>query len=130
MERGPRRHGEPVDRWARDPARGLDAEKKSLAAAERDEQARTAYRERVATRAMQDFVVVDECGSNINLTPIYARAPRGMRAYGQVPRNTEKNTTLIASLTTCTGYRLHPQPYSVDFHAEPHPSIYSSLTVP
>ncbi len=48
---------------------------------------------------MQDFVVVDECGSNINLTPIYARAPRGMRAYGQVPRNTEKNTTLIASLT-------------------------------
>ncbi len=48
---------------------------------------------------MQDFVVVDECGSNSNLTPIYARAPRGMRAYGQVPRNTEKNTTLIASLT-------------------------------
>ncbi len=49
---------------------------------------------------MQDFVVVDECGSNINLTPIYARAPRGLRAYGQVPRNTEKNTTLIASMTT------------------------------
>ncbi len=71
-----------------------------MAAAERDEQARTAYRERVATRAMQDFVVVDECGSNINLTPIYARAPRGLRAYGQVPRNTEKNTTLIASMTT------------------------------
>ena len=71
-----------------------------MAAAERDEQARTAYRERVAARAVPDFVVVDECGSNINLTPIYARAPRGMRAYGQVPRNTEKNTTLIASMTT------------------------------
>ena len=95
---GPRR--EPVDRRARDPAVGLDPKKKSLAAAERDEQARTAYRERVAARAVQDFVVVDECGSNINLTPIYARAPSGLSAYGQVPRNTEKNTTLIASMTT------------------------------
>ncbi|MDP9314900.1 MAG: IS630 family transposase [Chloroflexota bacterium] len=71
-----------------------------MAAAERDEQVRPAYRERVAARAVQDFVVVDECGSTINLTPLYARAPRGLRAYGQVPRNTENNTTLIASLTT------------------------------
>ena len=89
-----------MDCRARDPALGMDAEKKSLAAAERNEQARTAYRERVAARAVPDCVVVDECGSNINRTPIYARAPRGMRAYGQVPRNTEKNTTLIASMTT------------------------------
>lgn len=48
---------------------------------------------------MSDFVVVDETGSNINLTPRYARAPRGTRAAGQVPRNTDKNTTLIAALT-------------------------------
>ena len=46
------------------------------------------------------YVIVDECGSNINLTPIYARAPKGQRAIGRVPRNTEKNTTLIASMTT------------------------------
>lgn len=45
-------------------------------------------------------MVVDECGSNINLTPIYARAPKGVRATGHIPRNTEKNTTLIASMTT------------------------------
>lgn len=45
-------------------------------------------------------MVVDECGSNINLTPRYARAPNGERAYGSVPRNTAKNTTLIASMTT------------------------------
>jgi transposase len=44
-------------------------------------------------------VIVDESGTNLNLTPLYARAPRGERAYGQVPRNTPKNTTLIASLT-------------------------------
>jgi transposase len=45
------------------------------------------------------FVIVDESGTNLNLTPRYARAPRGARAYGQIPRNTPKNTTLIASLT-------------------------------
>src|SRR5215203_5895436 len=30
---------------------------------------------------------------------LYARAPRGKRAYGKVPRNRGKNTTLIASIT-------------------------------
>jgi transposase len=44
-------------------------------------------------------VIVDECGSNLNLTPLYARAPRQERAYGHIPRNTPPNTTLIASLT-------------------------------
>ncbi len=43
--------------------------------------------------------MIDECGSNLNLTPRYARAPRGQRAIGYVPRNTPPNTTLIASLT-------------------------------
>jgi transposase len=45
------------------------------------------------------MVFVDECGSNIALTPIYARAPKGERAQGRVPRNRGKNTTLIASLS-------------------------------
>jgi transposase len=45
-------------------------------------------------------VIVDECGSTINLTPRYARAPQGLRAYGSIPRNTKKNTTLLASMTT------------------------------
>jgi transposase len=45
------------------------------------------------------LVFVDECGSNIALTPIYARAPKGERATGRVPRNRGKNTTLIASLS-------------------------------
>ena len=47
-----------------------------------------------------DFVIVDECGSNINLTPTYARAPRAQRAHGAVPRTTQANTTLIASMST------------------------------
>jgi transposase len=45
------------------------------------------------------LIFVDECGSNIALTPIYARAPKGQRAYGSIPRNRGKNTTLIASLS-------------------------------
>jgi len=44
-------------------------------------------------------VIVDECGSNLNLTPLYARARRHERAYGHIPRNTPPNTTLIASMT-------------------------------
>jgi len=44
-------------------------------------------------------VFVDECGSTIALTRLYARAPRGQRAYGAVPRNWGKNITLIAGLT-------------------------------
>ena len=44
-------------------------------------------------------MIVDECGSNLNLTPLYARAPRGQRAIGRVPRHTPPNTTLIAALT-------------------------------
>jgi transposase len=45
------------------------------------------------------LVVVDECGSNIALTPLYARAPKGRRAHGRVPRNRGKNTTLLACLS-------------------------------
>ena len=33
------------------------------------------------------------------MTRLYARAPRGQRAYGKVPRNRGKNTTLIAAIT-------------------------------
>jgi transposase len=47
----------------------------------------------------QHLVVVDESGSNIALTPLYARAPQGQRAHGSVPRNRGKNTTLLASLS-------------------------------
>src|SRR5438105_2053517 len=45
------------------------------------------------------LVIVDETGSNIGLTPLYAWAPKGQRAIGSVPRNYGKNTTLLASLS-------------------------------
>jgi transposase len=45
------------------------------------------------------LVFVDECSTNIALTPRYARAPKGERAYGKAPRNWGRNVTLISSIT-------------------------------
>lgn len=42
---------------------------------------------------------MDECGTNIALAPLYARAPKGERAFGKAPRNWGKNVTLIAALS-------------------------------
>jgi hypothetical protein len=69
-----------------------------LGASERNEEARAAWREQLKQLDAKQLVVIDECGSNIGLTPLYARAPKGARAYGSVPRNRGENTTLIAAL--------------------------------
>jgi len=70
-----------------------------VVASERNEEERAAWREQARQLDREQFVVVDECGSTIALTPLYARAPKGKRAVGAVPRNYGKNTTVIASLT-------------------------------
>ena len=44
------------------------------------------------------FVFVDECGTHTSMTRLRARAPRGERAHGRVPRNRGRNTTLLASM--------------------------------
>jgi transposase len=45
------------------------------------------------------LVFVDETGSHIAMTPLYVYAPRGQRAYGNVPRNYGAIMTLIASMS-------------------------------
>ena len=45
------------------------------------------------------LVFVDESGFHTSMTRLRARAPKGERAYGKVPRTRGKNTTLIASIT-------------------------------
>ena len=60
---------------------------------------RQAWRDAVAPLDPADLVFVDECGSNIALTPQYAWAPRGARATGTVPHHRGQNLTLIAALT-------------------------------
>lgn len=71
-----------------------------MGASERDEGQRAHYREQVGQIQADKLVFVDECGSNLALAPVYARAPLGERAYGLAPRNYGKNLTLIASMST------------------------------
>jgi transposase len=80
-------------------ALGWTRKKKTLVASEQDEAERAAWREHAKALPPQDLVIVDETGSRINLTPLYAYAPKGARAIGKVPRNYGANLTLIASLS-------------------------------
>ena len=48
---------------------------------------------------MRRLVFVDESGLHIAMDCLKARAPRGQRAYGKVPTNRGKNTTLLASMS-------------------------------
>jgi transposase len=77
----------------------MAAQKKSLIASERDEADRAAWRHEVAALDPARFVFIDESGTNIAMTRRYARAPRGERASGRVPRNHGPNVTLFAALT-------------------------------
>ena len=77
----------------------MDTEKKVLQASERKEEERRQWREQTQELDARKFVFLDESGSNIALTRLYARAPKGKRAHGSLPRNRGKNMTLIASLS-------------------------------
>ena len=70
-----------------------------MAASERDEQERAAWRAAVAQFDPQQLVFVDESGTHTSLTRLYGGAPHNQRATGAVPRNHGKNTTLVAALT-------------------------------
>ena len=42
---------------------------------------------------------VDEMGTNVSLSPLYAWSRKGERAFGSAPQNWGKNVTLLASIT-------------------------------
>jgi transposase len=78
----------------------MAAQKKSKIAQERDEEARGLWRWLASRFDARRLVFVDESGFNTSMMRLRARAPRGKkRAYGKVPRNRGKNTTLIAAIT-------------------------------
>jgi transposase len=92
--------GEPRDDESDDhPAGRMDPEKKSRRASERDEAKRAAWREQTRDVDPARFVWVDETGSDLGMTRPYSRAPRGQRAYGDVPGRRGRNRTLITALT-------------------------------
>jgi transposase len=90
---------QPRDDVTRPAAGRLAAQKKSLIAAERDEAARVAWRDEAAGLNPADLIFVDETSTHTAMTRPRARAPRGARAVGRVPRNHGPNVTLLAALT-------------------------------
>jgi transposase len=75
------------------------AQKKSPIASERDEGTRALWRWLVSRFDVRRLVFVDESGTHISMDRLRSRAPRGLRAYGRVPKNRGKNLTLIASMS-------------------------------
>ena len=46
---------------------------------------------------------IDEAGTHTSMTRSHARAPKGRRAFGKVPRNRGRNLTLLAALSPQKG---------------------------
>lgn len=46
----------------------------------------------------EDLVFIDESGANLALTRLYARSPKGKRAFGSVPKNWGENVTILGAL--------------------------------
>ena len=71
-----------------------------MGALERDEFLRAAWRVMVAEQVeTEQLVFVDEMGTNTSLSPVYAWAKKGQRAYWSVPRNRGANTTVLSSMS-------------------------------
>ena len=71
-----------------------------MGALEQDEFLRAAWRVMVAEQVeAKRLVFVDEMGTNTSLSPSYAWAKKGQRAYCSVPRNRGPNTTVLSSMT-------------------------------
>src|SRR5262249_54564348 len=75
-----------------------DREKKTLGARERDEGQRLVFADTVKTVEARKVIVVDECGTHVGMTPHYARAARGQRAFDTTLRNYGHNLTLLSGL--------------------------------
>jgi transposase len=73
--------------------------KKTLQASERKEEERQKWIEQTKDGDASKYRFVDETGSNLSLTRLYARALRGKRAYGAIVRKRGKNVTMITDLS-------------------------------
>jgi transposase len=70
-----------------------------VSASERNEAVRADWRQAAQQLDTGKLVFIDESGSHISLTPLYAWAPRNERADGSVPRNRGSNTTILGALS-------------------------------
>jgi transposase len=87
-----------VDHGAGHPQAGAAAKRKTLTAAERDEGARLTFaHDALFNLDPADLVSVDEAAGTRAMARPYARAPRGERAIGSVPRNHGSPTRLVTA---------------------------------
>lgn len=56
------------------------------------------FRDVASILKVERVVVVDESSTQVGMTPLYARAPRGQRTYAKTRRNYGKNMTLLSAL--------------------------------
>jgi DDE superfamily endonuclease len=68
-------------------------------AREQDGAARAHWRQQMRAVPPAALLFLDETSTPITLTPLRARAPRGHRAVGRVPRGRWSNVTLLATLS-------------------------------
>jgi transposase len=82
---------------------GSREKKKDLHASERDanrmERLRARHRRQVAAVEPKNLIFVDESGANLSFCRLWARAPRGLRAYGSAPQNWGENITVLSALS-------------------------------
>lgn len=73
-------------------------EKKSLAASERDEKARTKFRNLTGALDVSKYIFIDEMGSNSGLTRLYGRAAPGQGVHDSVPGDRGGNLSTIGAM--------------------------------
>ena len=92
-----------MDDRARAPPGQPDGKKKSLTAAERErpdvQKKREEFTAFLAEADPQRLIFLDESGSHIGMTRTHARAPRGRRAVGIVPRNRGRVVTMLGAMS-------------------------------
>ena len=62
------------------------------------QQDRVQFWQLVGSILAKNLIFIDESGINLALTRLYARAPRGKRAYGKRPQKRGKNVSLIGAI--------------------------------
>src|SRR5262249_31686327 len=62
------------------------------------QQARASFQGWAGAVDPRRLIFLDEFGANLGMTRLYGYAPRGQRAYGAAPENTDPNLTLVFGL--------------------------------
>lgn len=70
-----------------------------MGARERNAVERLLFADTIMTLAAERVIVVDETSTHRDMYPVYARAPKGQRAWATASRNYGHNVSLIASLS-------------------------------